>query len=68
MKNSFLNYDIFLEGIKDAYKFIEQYECLHHLAEKVSHLHSVNRDAYLLNDKIVTYSVPEIIKNINKIN
>lgn len=68
MKDTFLNYDLFIEGIKDAIKFIEQYECLHHLAEKVTHLHTVNRDAYLLNDKIVTYGIDEIIKKINKIN
>lgn len=67
MKDSFLDYDKYLESSMEAMRFIEEHECLNHLYHKVLHLYRVNSYAYALKEKIVHYGIPELIKQINKI-
>lgn len=68
LRESFLDYEHFCDSYASAIDFINRYDCLKKLEEKVQELYYANENTYFIQDKIMQYSIPEFIKIINKIN
>lgn len=68
LRESFLDYEYFCDSYASAIDFINRYDCLKKLEEKVQELYYANENTYFIQEKIMQYSIPEFIKIINKIN